>query len=248
MLRYLLLPAGAVAILSAAGAPALAETAQQAAPALTGSSSAAIVHLRTIVNGKKSDSGPEVPAAGTAPPAYNRKTIKSTYKKSTQILGGLTFDRSATQIQSIATGSATVATGILTTASAEVASFTGTLNSPLGKLITVTTGKVESEARFTQTKAGARSVQGKTSLLNVHISAPALGINKTYSGNPKPNQVLYHNGDNSIVIYLNRQIRTTVAGRIAGLTVDAIDVQINNLKFAGQTVSGSITVAPTLAK
>ena len=245
MSRFPLLTAGAVMLLSTAAGPA---PAQPAVPALTGSSSAAILHLKMTVNSKTSDPGPEVPATGSAPPAYAKKTVRSSYAKSTQILGGLTFDRSATGVQSIASGSATTGAGILTTASAEVHGFTGTLNSPLGKLIKVTTGKVESEARFTQTPAGARSAQGSTSLLNVRIDSDALGIHKTYSGKPKPNEVLYHNGDNSIVIYLNRQIRTTVAGKVASLAVDAVDVQIDNLKFAGQTVSGYIAVAPVVAK
>jgi len=249
MSRYNMLTAGAVAILLAAAGPAFADTVSAAAvPALTGSSNAAILHLQVTVNGKKSDSGPELPATASAPPAYNKQTVKSTYKKSTQILGGLTFDRSATGIVTAATGRAAAATGILTTASAEVHSFTGTLNSPLGKLITVTTGKIESEARFAQTKAGARSVQGRTSLLNVRIDSDALGIHKTYSGQPKPNTVLYHNSDNSLIIYLNRQITTTVAGKVAGLTVDGLDVLINNLKFAGQTVSGNIAVGPAVAR
>ena len=248
MLRYHLPAAGAVAILLAAGPAPADPVSAVAVPALTGSSNAAIVHLQVTLNGKKSDSGPELPAAGSAPPAYDKQTIKSSYKKSTQIVGGLTFDRSATGIVTAATGRAAAATGILTTASAEVHSFTGTLNSPLGKLITVTTGKIESEARFTQTKAGARAVQGSTSLLSVRIDSDALGIHKTYSGKPKPNDVLYHNSDNSLVIYLNRQITTTVAGKVAGLTVDAIDVQLNKLTFVGQTVSGSITVGPAVAK
>jgi hypothetical protein len=247
MSRFLLLSAGAIAILSAGG-PALADTVQSAVPALTASSSAAIVHLHFVVNGKKSDSGNEVPASGSAPPTYNKKTIRASYAKSTQILGGLTFDRSATSVQSAAAGHATAATGIGATASATVGSFRGTLNSPLGRLITVTTGRITSQASFTQTKAGVRSVKGGTSLLSVKISAPALGINKTYSGTPKPNHVLYHNDDNSVIIYLNRQITTKVNNKVTALAVDAIDVQINNYKLAGNTISGSITVGPTLAK
>jgi len=248
MLRTLLLPAGAAAILSAVACPALADPVPSAASALTASSSAAIVHLRFVVNGQKSDSGNEVAAFGTAPPAYNKKTIRSTYAKSTQILGGLTFNRSATSIQTIAAGHANATTGIAAAASATVGSFRGTLKSPLGTLITVTTGKVSSHSSFTQTTAGVRSVKGGTSLLSVKINAPALGINKTYSGTPKPNQVLYHNGDNSIVIYLNRQITTRVNNKITALAVDAIDVQIRNYKFVGNTISGDITVAPTIAR
>jgi len=247
MLRSVLLPAAA-AVLWAVAAPVLADPAPSAAAALTASSSAAIVRLQFVVNGKKSDSGNEVAAFGTAPPTYDKKTIRSSYAKSTQILGGLTFNRSATSIQSIATGRAATATGIASAASATVGTFHGTLVSPLGTLITVTTGKITSHSSFTQTKAGVRSVKGGTSLLSVKIDAPALGINKTYSGTPKPNQVLYHNSDNSIIIYLNRQITTKVANQVAALAVDAVDVQIRNYKFAGNTISGDITVGPTVAR
>jgi len=248
MLRSVLLPVGAAAILSAIACPALADPVPSAVPTLSASSAAAIVRLQFVVNGKKSDTGNEVAAAGSAPPAYNKKTIRATYAKTTQILGGLTFKRSATSIQSIAAGHANATTGIAATGSATVGSFRGTLTSPLGTLITVTTGKVSSHASFTQTTAGVPSVKGGTSLLNVKIDAPVLGINKTFSGTPKPNQVLYHNGDNSIVIYLNRQITTKVNSKVAALTVRALDVQIRNYQFAGNTISGNITVAPTVAR
>jgi hypothetical protein len=248
MLRYLLLPAGAIAILSMSASPAFADPVASAVPALTASSSAAILNFQFVVNGKKTSSGNEVSAFGSAPPTYNKKTIRSTYAKSTQILGGLTFDRSATSIQSIATGRAATATGIAATASATVGSFHGTLKSPLGTLMTVTTGRITSRAAFTQTKAGVRAVKGSTSLLSVKISAPALGINKTFSGTPKPNEVLYHNSDNSIVIYLNRQITTKVADKVTALAVDAVDVQIRNFNIAGSTISGTLTVAPTVAR
>jgi hypothetical protein len=247
MLRNLVLPAAAAAILSVAASHAFADPVPSVTPAPTASSSAAILHLHFVVNGKKTDSGLEVPASGSAPPAYDKKAIKSSYAKSTQILGGLTFNRSATGIQSIATGHA-AATGIAAAASATVNAFHGTLESPLGTLMTVTTGKITSQASFTQTKAGVRTVKGGASLLSVKIDAPALGINKTFSGSPKPNHVLYHNGDNSIVIYLNRQITTKLNNKVTALAVDAVDVQINNYKFAGNTVSGNITVAPTVAR
>jgi hypothetical protein len=248
MLRYLLLPAGAAALFSAVAGPALANAAPSVTPTLTASSSAAILNFQFVVNGKKTDSGNELPASGSAPPTYDQKTIRSTYTKSTQILGGLTFDRSATSIQSIASGRAAAATGTDATGSATVGSFHGTLKSPLGTLMTVTTGKITSRASFLQTKTGIRSVKGSTSLAGVKIDAPALGINKTYSGTPKPNQVLYHNGDNSIVIYLNRQVTTTLDDKVTAIGVDAVDVLIKNYKIAGSTVSGTITVAPTVAR
>jgi len=248
MLRYLLLPAGAAVMLSVAASPAFADPVPSVATALTASSSAAILNFQFVINGKKTSSGNEVAASGSAPPTYDQKTTKSTYTKSTQILGGLTFDRTATSIVSVATGHAATATGVNATGSATVGSFHGTLKSPLGTLMKVTTGKITSKASFTQTKAGVRTVKGSTSLLTVKIDAPALGINKTYSGSPKPNDVLYHNGDNSIIIYLNRQITTKVDDKITAFAVDAIDVQIKNFKIAGSTVSGTLTVAPTVAR
>src|SRR6201999_1274558 len=126
------------------------------------------------------------------------------------------------------------------TASATADFFRGTLSSRQGPLITVTTGKISSNASFTQTKAGVPSVKGGTSLLSLKINAPALGISKTFSGTPKPNQVLFRNGDNSIVIYLNRQITTKVNDKVAALAVDAVDVQIRNFKIAGNKISGDI--------
>jgi hypothetical protein len=75
-----------------------------------------------------------------------------------------------------------------------------------------------------------------------------LGIDKTFSGTPKPNEVLYRNSDNTIVIYLNRQVRTIVAGKPAGIAVDAVDVQVRNFSLAGNTFSGRIEVCPTFAR
>lgn len=247
MLRYLLLPAGAAVMLSVAASPAFADPVPSVTPTLTASSSAAILNFQFVVNGKKTSSGNEVVASGSAPPTYDQKTIRSTYTKSTQILGGLTFDRSATSIVSVASGRA-AATGTDATGSATVGSFHGTLKSPLGTLMTVTTGKITSKASFTQTKAGVRTVKGSTGPFSVKIDAPALGINKTYTGTPKPNQVLYHNSDNSIVIYLDRQVTTTLDGKVTAIGVDAVDVLIKNYKIAGSTVSGTITVAPTVAR
>lgn len=233
-----------MAILSAAAGPALADS---AVPALTGSSSAAVLHAKFSVNGNKTDYGPELLTTGTAPPAYDKKTVKSSYAKTSKS-NGFTFYRSATGVQSAVTGHADTATGIATTGTTTINAAKAKLTSDFGTLVTVTTGKITAQSSFTQTKAGVRSVKGSTSLLNVHIDAPSFGFNKTYSGNPKPNQVLYHNSDNSVVIYLNRQITTTVGGTPSQLTVAAVDVEVTNYKFAGQTFSGTLLVAPTLAK
>ena len=245
MLRYLLLPAGLIAVLSVAAGPARADAAQPATPALDASSKAAILHFHLDVDGKKTASRDEVAAAGHAPPSYDRKTDRAKYTKSTKIAGGLTFDTSATGIETVATGKAATATGIAVTASATAASFTGTLSNASGKLMTITTGKITSGASFTQTKAGARSTKGDAKLVKVKIDAPKLGISKTFTGTPKPNQVLYRDKERSIVIFLNRQTKTKVDDKDAGLAVDAVDIQFADAQVGGDTISGAIAIGPT---
>jgi hypothetical protein len=249
MLRFSSLSAGAIAAFAALAGPALAEAVPSPDAAAAVSSRAAVVNLNFVVNGQKTSPGAEVLAAGMAPPAYNKKTVRATYARTTHILGGLVFTRSATAVQSIAAGTTSTATGgIASAASASVGSFKGTLSGPIGNLITATTGKVLAKARFTRTKTGVASVQGSTSLLSFTVSAPAIGLKKTFSGTPKPNQVLYSNGDKSIIIYLNRQIITKVAGKPVAIAVDAVDVQITNFNLLGNTISGRIEVCPTYAR
>lgn len=245
MLRFSMLPVVAIATLSAIAASA--DTLETAVPALHASSTAAVVNLQFVVNGQKTNTGYEVPATGSAPPAYNKKTVRATYAKTTQILGGLTFKRSAATIQSDAAGHVTAPSTAIASASATVGSFTGTLSSPLGTLATVTTGKISSQATFTQTKTGV-TTQGSARIAGLIIDAPALGVHVTYNGTPKVNQVAFHNGDNSIVIFLNRQVTTKVDGKPVAFAVDAVDVQLRNYKIAGSTISGTITVVPTTVR
>ena len=130
MLRFSMLPVVAIATLSAIAASA--DTLETAVPALHASSTAAVVNLQFVVNGQKTNTGYEVPATGSAPPAYNKKTVRATYAKTTQILGGLTFKRSATTIQSDAAGHVTAPSTAIASASATIGSFTGTLSQPSG--------------------------------------------------------------------------------------------------------------------
>jgi hypothetical protein len=245
MPRSLLL-AGTIALLTVG---TMLTASQALAASGTGhGSQAAVLHATFTFNGSKHDYGFELPADGAAPPAYDTKTAKASYMQTSKF-DSLTFTRSATKVEAEATGKANIATGtVATTGTATIGGFSGKLTSAAGTLMTVTTGKIMSQATYSQTSSGAHSVNGATSLLNVHIDAPVFGFNKTYSGNPKPNQVLYHNKDNTIVVYLNRQVTTTANGKPASIAVAAVDVQINNYKFAGQHISGTFMVAPTEAQ
>jgi hypothetical protein len=245
MMRFPLLPLALV--VSAIARPACAGP-LPLATALTAGSTAAVVDLAFVVNGQKTNPGPELLVSGSAPPAYDKKTERSSYARTTKILGGLVFKRSATKVESVASGHANTATGAVSKGESTVGGFSGTLSSPLGTLVTVTTGAVSTQAVFSRTKAGVSKAEGLVKIGNLKIDAPVLGINKTFSGSPAPNKVLYQNSDKSVVIYLNRQVETRSAGKLTGIAVEAVDVQIRNYKLAGNSFSGTIMVEPTLAQ
>ncbi len=245
MPRLSLLPlAGAILAIAQ---PALADP-LASVPALNASSTAAVLDSAFVVNGHKTNPAPELPVSGSAPPTYDKKAQRSTYAHTTKIVGGLTFKRSATKIESEASGHAAKATGLASKGEASVSGFSGTLSSPLGTLITVTTGPVTTQATFIRTKAGVSKAEGNVKIGNLKINAPVLGISKTFNGTPAPNKVLYQNSDKSIVIYLNRQVETKLAGKVTGITVTAVDVQVTNYKLAGSTFSATVLVEPTSAK
>jgi hypothetical protein len=79
---------GTAIVLSALAGSALADP-TPAVPALTASSRAAVVDLDFIINGQKTDPAAELLVSGSAPPTYNKKVERSTYAKTTKILGGL---------------------------------------------------------------------------------------------------------------------------------------------------------------
>jgi hypothetical protein len=245
MVRCSSLSAGAIAAFSVLAGPALAETVPSVDAAATASSRAAAVNLFFNVNGQITAPPADILAAGSAPPAYNKKAVRASYARTTNILHGkYVFTRSATAVQSVASGTTSTAAG-----TASVGSFKGTLSGGgLGTLVTVTTGKIQTKASFSRTKTGVASVKGTTSLLSFKVTAPALGLNKTFSGTPKPNQVLFSNSDKSIIIYLNRQVITKAAGKPTAIAVDAVDVQITNFKLVGDTITGRIEVCPTYAR
>ncbi|HEX4506511.1 MAG TPA: hypothetical protein VH722_12325, partial [Alphaproteobacteria bacterium] len=81
----------------------------------------------------------------------------------------------------------------------------------------------------------------------VTINAPLLGLNnKTFSGSPTVNQVLYQSPDKSVTVYLNRQIETMAAGKPTSITVQAIAIVFN--KAVNQVSLGAdIVVGASMA-
>jgi hypothetical protein len=248
MSRHALLSVAAAAMLWAFAAPANAQESPQAATSLSAASNAAAVYLHFVFNGQVSNPGSELLVAGRAPPNYAKKVERSTYARISRFPGGIVWTRSAASVETQASGSVAAATGTSSLAEASVGSFSGKLSSAFGTFITVTTGPISTEATFTRTKAGVATAKGEVSIARLKISAPSLGINKTFTGKPPVNYVLYRSGDNSIIVWLNHQIVTKVNGKPTSITVRAVDAQIRNLKLVGNTVTGSIIVQPSYAR
>jgi hypothetical protein len=62
-----------------------------------------------------------------------------------------------------------------------------------------------------------------------------------------PNQVLFHNANNSVVVTANRQTATTMSGQPASIAVDGVALHLTNYRYAGTTVSGDIALATSFA-
>jgi hypothetical protein len=259
MSRFALMSVAAVSMLWAFTGPANAQDANtqeflpeaqespQAGTAASAASNAAAVYLHFVFNGQVSNPGSELLVSGRAPPNYAKKVVRATYARTTNLIGGIVWKRSATSVESLVNGKV-AATGTSSLAEASVGSFSGKLSSVFGTFITVTTGPISTQTTFNRTKAGVVTAKGEVSMTRFRISAPSLGINKTFTGKPPANYVLYRSGDNSIIVWLNHQIVTKVNGKPTSITVRAVDARISNLKLVGNTISGSIIVQPTYAR
>jgi len=111
-------------------------------------------------------------------------------------------------------------------------------------LISITAGNVISRATYTLSRNNARKAVGYADIGKVTINAPLLGINnKSISGSPKVNHVLYQSPDKSVTVYLNRQVQTMAAGKPTSITVHAISVEfdkgINQLSIGADIVVGN---------
>jgi hypothetical protein len=219
-----------------------------AATPLTASSAAAALNVAAVINGQKLSLLNQVPAAGSAPPDYNVTTSLATYSKSSTTASGITLTASARTIGDKAT--AVTAAAITAIASSSIGSISAILSSSsFGTLMTLTGSRVMSKASLKLTKAGVASSTGSTTIVRLAIDAPLLGINNvTFAGTPTINQVLFHNADDSLVVYLNAQTVTKAAGRQMSIKVDAVDVRIRNFSLAGNTVAGDIEIGSSFAK
>jgi hypothetical protein len=225
------------------------------AATITGSSSANALSAALNVNGSASSLPNQAVASGKAPPKYN-VPVKVPHYSKTAPLGPLAVTVTAANINDTASSAGIDAKGGLTTISgSSIGSVNATL-SALGKTaLTVSATKLVSNASFATTKAGVTTATGGTSIGSLTINSPAFGITnvkfptaaKPNLHTPTPSQILYHNSDNSVVVYLNRLTASTKAGKATSIAVSAVVLHIKNFKYNGIPVSGDINVATSNA-
>jgi len=212
------------------------------AATLTAGSNASAISASFVVNGKAGALAPQALASGSAPPAYSKATSVPSLSKSQQF-DILTLTGTGKNIKDTATGTAVTLGKITSKAGASIGSLTGTVGSPLGNVLTITGTKLVSSAGLAKT-ADKNTPTGTVSIGSLSINAPAFGIsNKSYSGKPKPNFILYQSGDKKVTLYLNRQIKTTKSGKVTKISVSAVNLHIVDLETSGQTISGDLFLA-----
>src|ERR1700761_3595559 len=190
MRPFSLIPCAAIAFSIAAG------TAGAVTVPLTASSSASAINLNVNLDGENTALGPQVSATGHAPPSYNSQTSMPSFSRGYNSPSGVSVSLKGGSITSTAESAAPVSGQITSVGQSSIGSFNATVNTPLGALITITAGNVISRATYTLSRNNTRKAVGYADIGKVTVNAPLLGINnKSFSGSPKVNQVLYQSPD-----------------------------------------------------
>jgi len=231
---------GALLALGIVAAPnsALADT-------LTAGSSASAVSATFSVNASSGSLAPQAVASGKGPAAYDVTKNVPTLSKS-QAVSFLTLSATAKTIKDKASSAGVQSGTIASAASASIGSITGKIASPLGTALTATATNLISSAHLTKT-ATKNTPAGAVSIGGLSIDSALFGVKKTYKGKPKPNFILYQNTDKTVTVYLNRQIKTTKAGKVTKISVSAVNLHVKNYVYQEQTLSGDLFLATSAA-
>lgn len=215
------------------------------AATLTAGSSASAVSASFVVNGKTGKLAPQLVASGSGSTAYN-STVSKPSLKASQTFDILTLSATVNNIKDSASSAGAKAGTIASVSGAQIGSFSGTIGSPLGNALTASASKLVSSAGLTKT-AATNTATGAATLTNLSIVSSFFGINKSYTGSPKPNTILYQSNDKTVTIYLNRQVKKSAGGKVASIAVSAVNLHIVNFQNSGQTISGDLYLASSNA-
>jgi hypothetical protein len=213
--------AGALAGLALAAATLGASPARAAVTSITSSSTVLDVALRTLV-------GPvdltELPASGSAPPAYSVKNALASYSTN---LGPL----------SLTTGVLVdTASGDTATAEGTASSSLATLDITLDSIFTLTATALSS----TSSVDGTPSATGSSTLADLTITA--FGSSIMIPLDPSPNDVIFDR--DGVTITLNQQIQEIGGeGVTEGITTNAVAISLADSPF----VTGHIDISQSMA-
>lgn len=230
----------ALAALATLAAPEAAKAAT-----LTAGSSASAVSASFVVNGKSGTLAPQVQAAGSGTKAYS-STVSKPSLKASQTFDILTLSATINSIKDSASSAGPKSGTIASTSGAQIGSLSGTIGSPLGTALTASASKLVSSAGLTKTPT-TNTATGAATITNFKITSSLFGVNKSYTGSPKPNTILYQSNDKKVTVYLNRQVTKTTAGKPTGIAVSAVNLHIANFSYSGQTISGDLYLATSNA-
>lgn len=243
MSRFHIVLLAAIPILGSNGAMAATS------PSATGSSS--VVNATLSVVGFGSETLPDqLPVTYTAPPTGKATpVIKKNFSASHSYFGGeIVLTAKAKTAKDTAQGG--VASGATT------AKGTSTISTPTLKvdahgetILTGTAASIVSSATVSKPKTGTPTTSASVTITGLTLSSQMFGLNiKNLTVSPKPNQILAKNKAGTAKIIGNRQVTVRKAGKVTGVVVNALDVQLTNFVYGPYTLSGDIVIANSTAK
>jgi hypothetical protein len=205
--RYAIRGLGALAASAVLGATLAAAPANAAVTNVTSSST--VLDAALNIGGF----GPEFPASGSAPPAYD---VTNSFASFSTNLGPLSFSTGVLVDE---------ASGDIATAEGQASSNLASLNITAGQFFTLTASAVGSEASVD----GIPAATGSSILADLTITI--LGSSISIPLDPPPNDVIFD--DLGVKVTLNEQIHEVEGGFGDGIIVNAIAVNLDVLGVKG---------------
>jgi hypothetical protein len=222
-------------------------SAAEAAP-LTAASSASVANIALNVDGLNLDLGNLVGASGSGSSAYLKQTALPGFSKTLGVPAAASLMLTTGGVVSRAGATVPNAGRLMSGATSSVGTLSLDIKTALGSLLSIHVGAIASHAGFTRTTAGLAVPGGSTDITKLVISGALLGIpEKTFTGSPKPNQILFQTPDKLVTIYLNRQTITSAAGKPTSITTDAIAVEIGGEAVGQLALSGDVAIGTSMA-
>jgi hypothetical protein len=198
---------GALATSALMGVTLAAAPARAAVTSITSSST--VLHAALNLG----DLGPEFPASGSAPPAYD---VTNSFASFSTNLGLLSFSTGVLVDE---------ASGDIATAEGQASSNLASLNIAAGRFFTLTASAVGSEASVD----GIPAATGSSTLADLTITVLGSSINIPLD--PSPNDVIFDSF--GVKVTLNQQVHDVEGGFGEGIIVNAIAVDLDVLGVKG---------------